>query len=123
MTRFPYAALAATALASSAHAALPLETCDNPSFQQVLHASSATLNARAVWLDRRLLAWPGAETASSFRLYHSAKATIVAKPGARVEGADGALALDASSARLPARFKYLAAGPVLSVRADDLARL
>jgi pullulanase/glycogen debranching enzyme len=123
MTRFPYAALAATALASSAHAAVPLETCDNPSFQQVLHASSATLDARAVWLDRRLLAWPGAETASSFRLYHSAKATIVAKPGARVEGADGALALDASSARLPARFKYLAAGPVLSVRADDLARL
>ena len=123
MTRLRYAALAAATLASSAHAAVPLASCDDPSFQQVLHASSATLDARAVWLDRQLLTWPGADAGGSFRLYHSSAAAIVARPGAKVEGADGALALEASGARLPTRFKYLAAGPVLSVRAADLARL
>ncbi|MFN3791352.1 alpha-1,6-glucosidase domain-containing protein [Massilia sp.] len=123
MTRLHYAAFAAAALASSAHAAVPLATCDDPGFQQVLHASSASVDASAVWLDRRLLSWPGAEAGASFRLYHSNKAAIVAKPGARVEGADGALALDASTAKLPERFKWVGAGPVLSVRAQDLARL
>ncbi|MGH8852815.1 MAG: alpha-1,6-glucosidase domain-containing protein [Telluria sp.] len=123
MTRLRYAALAAAALASSAHAAVPLETCDSPSFQQVLHASSATLEARAVWLDSRRLQWPGADAGASFRLYHSASAAIVAKPGAKVEGADGALLLEAASGALPARFKYVAAGPMLSVRAADLARM
>ncbi|WP_292039050.1 alpha-1,6-glucosidase domain-containing protein [Massilia sp. UBA6681] len=123
MTRLHYAALAAAALASSAHAAVPLATCDDPSFQQVLHASSATFEARAVWLDRRLLTWPGAEAGSTFRLYHSGKAAIVATPGAKVAGADGALALEASTAKLPVRFKWVGAGPVLSVRAQDLARL
>ncbi|KFI08922.1 alpha-1,6-glucosidase domain-containing protein [Massilia sp. BSC265] len=123
MTRLHYAAFAAAALASSAHAAVPLAACDNPSFQEVLNASSATLEARAVWLDRRLLTWPGAVAGSTFRLYHSSTAAIVAKPGTKVEGADGALALEASSAKLPTRFKYVAAGPVLSVRAQDLPRL
>jgi hypothetical protein len=123
MTRLHYAAFAAATLASSAHAAVPLATCDDPSFQQVLHASSATLEARAVWLDRRLLTWPGAEAGSTFRLYHSGKAAIVAKPGAKVEGADGALALDASGAKLPVRFKWVGAGPVLSVRTADQPRL
>ncbi|QOY93756.1 DUF3372 domain-containing protein [Massilia sp. UMI-21] len=123
MTRLRYAALAAAALASSAHAAVPLATCDDPSFQQVLNASSAALDARAVWLDRRLLTWPGAQAGANFRLYHSRTASIVATPGARVTGADGALALEASDATLPVRFKYLAPGPVLSVRALDAPRL
>ncbi|MCC2971023.1 alpha-1,6-glucosidase domain-containing protein [Massilia sp. IC2-476] len=123
MTPLRYAALAAAALASSAHAAVPLATCDNPSFQEVLQASSATLDARAVWLDRRLLTWPGADAGASVRLYHSANASIVAKPGAKVEGADGALTLEKSAAKLPVRFKYLAAGPVLSLRPADLARM
>jgi pullulanase len=48
------ALLAASALSSAAQAAVPLEACDCPSFQSVQHASPATLDARAVWLDRRL---------------------------------------------------------------------
>ncbi len=123
MTQRHYAAFAATLLASSAHAAVPLETCNDPSFQQVLNASGAKLDARAVWLDARLLAWPGANADSAFRLYHSSKAAIVARPGGKVEGADGALLLEASNAKLPERFKYLAPGPVLSVRAADAARM
>ncbi|MCA1247865.1 alpha-1,6-glucosidase domain-containing protein [Massilia sp. MS-15] len=126
MTRLqnaPAAAALAAALASSAHAAVPLETCNDPGFQQVVHASSTTLDARAVWLDRRLLTWPGADAAGSFRLYHSGKASIVAKPGMKVEGADGSLPLEATGARLPARFNYVGAGPLLSVRASDLPRM
>ena len=122
MLRLRHLALAATTLASSAHAAVPLSACDDPSFQQVLHASSATLDARAVWLDGQRLSWPGAE-AGTFRLYHAAKASIVATPGAKVQGADGALALEPIATALPARFKYVGAGPVLSLRAADMKRI
>ncbi len=127
MTRLHYAALAAAALASSTHAAVPADACNNEGFQIVLNASSATLDARAVWLDKRLVKWPGAEAGATYRLYHSATAAIVAKPGARVEGADGALALDAFAGPVPTaaatRFKWVGAGPVLSLRAADLARV
>ncbi|NNG22819.1 alpha-1,6-glucosidase domain-containing protein [Telluria aromaticivorans] len=129
MTQLRYAALAlaAAALASSAHAAVPVDACNNEGFQIVLNASSATLEARAVWLDKRLVKWPGAEAGGIYRLYHSAKASIVAKPGAKVEGFDGALALDAFTGQVPTaaatRFKWVGAGPVLSLRAADLARM
>ncbi|UVW28049.1 alpha-1,6-glucosidase domain-containing protein [Massilia sp. H6] len=127
MTRLHSAALAAAALASSAHAAAPLEACNHDGFQIVLNASSATLDARAVWLDRRLVQWPGVETGGRYRLYHSASAAIVAKPGARVAGADGALALEPFTGTVPAsaatRFKWVGAGPVLSLRAADQARM
>ena len=122
MNRLRTIALAAAALASSAHAAVPLAACDNPSFQEVLQASGATLDARAVWLDGQRLTWPGAN-AGTFKLYHSAKASIVATPGAKVAGADGALVLESSATALPARFKYVANGPVLSLRAADMKRI
>lgn len=122
MPKLRYLALAATALASSAHAAVPLAACDDPSFQQVLHASNAALDARAVWLDGQRLSWPGAN-AGTFKLYHSAKASIVATPGAKVAGADGALALEPSATAVPDRFKYVANGPVLSLGAADLKRV
>jgi len=123
MTRLHFSFFAAAAFASSAHAAVPLSTCDNPSFQEVLHASSATLEARAVWFDRKLLTWPGADAGATFRLYYSANASIVAQAGAKVTGADGALLLEGSNAKRPERFGYVAAGPVLAVRAADLARM
>ena len=122
-----FALLAAASLSASAHAAVPLEACDKPSFQQVLHASGATLEARAVWLDRHMIRWPGTSLQGSYRLYHSPTAGIVARPGAKVEGAAGALVLDAAaispSKAAAERFKYLSSGPVLSVRDADLARL
>ncbi|SFC32359.1 alpha-1,6-glucosidase domain-containing protein [Massilia yuzhufengensis] len=123
MTRLRIVALAATALATSAHAAVPLASCDSPSFQQVLDASSATLDARAVWLDGRTVQWPGAEAGGTFRLYYSATAGIVAQAGAKVTGADGALPLDAFTGRLPERFKYVAAGPAFALRSADLPRM
>lgn len=126
MRQLPIALLAAS-LSSTAYAAIPLATCDSPAFQQVLNASSARLDARAVWLDRQLVRWPGAASDGVYRLYHSPTATISATPGARVTGAAGALALTVSSAPVPQaaaeRFKWVASGPTLKVAEADLARL
>jgi hypothetical protein len=45
---------------SGVHAAISPEACDSKSFQTVLHPAAASFDARAVWLDRRLVAFPGA---------------------------------------------------------------
>jgi len=120
-------AVIAAFASTPAFAAVPLEACDSPSFQEVLNASSEKLDARAVWLDKRLVRWPGAASDGAFRLYHSPAGAIVAKPGAKVTGAAGALELGVSNAPVPhavaTRFKYVAAGPTLSVRDTDLAQL
>jgi pullulanase/glycogen debranching enzyme len=121
------ALLGGLALAGAAHADVPLAACDSTSFQTVLHASNARLEARAVWLDRRLAKWPGADVAGVAKLYYSPTAGIDAPVGGKVSGAAGHLALDVFQGELAAataaRFKYLGAGPVLAVRDADLARL
>ena len=120
-------ALIAASLSASAYAAVPLDACDNPSFQEVLNASSETLDARAIWFDKRLLRWPGAAQDGVYRLYHSPTGAIVARPGSKVLGAAGAVNLNLASTAVPAavatRFKYVAAGPTLAVSDADLARL
>src|SRR5688572_30021842 len=84
-------------------------------------------NARAYWLDRQLLQWPQAPRRGRYRLYHSANGQIVAAPGKPVAGADGALVLqphvDAVPTALAERFRFVAAGAVLSLRKTDIARL
>ncbi|WP_020651703.1 alpha-1,6-glucosidase domain-containing protein [Massilia niastensis] len=126
MSTLRYALLAAS-LSSTAHAAVPLEACDSQSFQTVLHAASNTLEARAVWLDRRLIRWPGATPDGAWRLYHSPTGTIHARGGRKVTGAAGALTLELSTGPAPpaaaARFKYVPSGPLLAVRDADLERL
>ncbi|WP_255516310.1 pullulanase-type alpha-1,6-glucosidase [Luteimonas suaedae] len=108
------------------------QACDAAGFQQVLHAIPAQaqrVDARAHWLDRRLIRWPGVVTGDGQRmqLYHSAGGTIVARHGARVAGADGALALEAYDGEIPAalaeRFRFLESGTTLAVRDEDAARL
>lgn len=123
----PAALLALATAACTARAEIPIDACDSPSFQIVQHASSQKLDARAVWLDRRLVKWPGADPAASFKLYYSPTAAIVATVGARVLGAAGALTLDVFKGAVPpaltTRFKYVPPGPVLALRGADLARL
>jgi pullulanase-type alpha-1,6-glucosidase len=81
---------------------------------------ASTTDARAVWLNRSLLQWPGIDGSGRFRLYHSAAGQIVAAKDAPVQGADGALTLDVFGGTVPPadaeRFKYVAPGVVLSVR-------
>ena len=107
----------------SAAAGMPLAACDSSSHQTALHASSERLEARAVWLDRRLAKWPGADASGVFKLYFSPTGTIDTAAGAAVTGAAGALTLDVSADAVPARFKYVGAGVVLAVRDGDLRRM
>jgi pullulanase/glycogen debranching enzyme len=110
-----------------AHAAITPDACDSKSFQTVLHPAAASFDARAVWLDRRLIAFPGAATDGVFRLYHSPNGAIDAPLGGRVAGATGALTLglfkDSVPAPLAARFKWVGAGPVLALDENDVSRM
>jgi pullulanase-type alpha-1,6-glucosidase len=112
--------LTAAAAPSPAVADATLAACDGP-FAIVLQAAPAA-DARAYWLDRQIIKWPGADGAGVFKLYYSATAQLHAAAGARVTGADGALALarlDAGSvpADVAQRFKFVADGALLAVPA------
>jgi pullulanase len=114
------AGLCGAALANSSTAAT-LADCDG-GFQQRLQAPPAAptaLDARAVWLDSRLLRWPQADAAAArFRLHHAARGGINAESGKEVTGADAAVTLALFNGTVPAaaaeRFKWVAAGPVLA---------
>jgi pullulanase len=123
-------AIALTCLAAAAanpRAAEPtLDACDGP-FASVLQQAPAA-DARAYWLNRQLIKWPGADAAAgAFKLYYSASASLHAAPGARVSGADGSLALARFDGGLPAavaqRFKFVGNGAVLALAPADAARL
>ena len=118
------AAVAALLLvsASSAHAAAGPAICDGEASQSILFPAASRFDARAAWLDRRALVWPGASE-GVFRLYHSATAAIVARAGTPVRGADGALPLAVTNATMPAAFAWLGKGPVLALAAADEARI
>ena len=119
----PFAIFAA--IASSAHAAIPLDACNGPA-TTTLAPAPHTLEARAIWLDRALAKWPGSPSDGRFRLYHSPNAAIEAIVGRKVRSAAGALDLEISAAvpkDAAERFRYLAAGPVLKLADKDLARL
>ncbi|QYF91857.1 DUF3372 domain-containing protein [Massilia sp. PAMC28688] len=96
-------------------------------FETVLHPAAAPFDARAVWLDRSTLKWPGAKADGVFKLYHSPTGAINARVGAKVAGAAGEVALRAFDGTMAAatatRFKYLADGPVFSLAPNDPARL
>jgi pullulanase/glycogen debranching enzyme len=121
------ASLLASLLAcTSAHAAISPDSCDSKSFQTVQSRAAASFDARAVWLDRRLLAWPGAAPDGVFKLYHSPGGAIAAPIGGKVAGSADALTLalfrDSVPAPLAERFSYLGAGPVLQLDANGAAK-
>ena len=100
--------------------------CDAASHFSVLRPSApAVVEARALWLDRGRLQWPGAAAAAGgqFRLLFSASGALVAATGSPPGGADESLALTVDNRPLPpdlaARFAYLAAGVRLALTAAD----
>ena len=117
------------AVAAGAAEPSPIDpACDAADFATVLQPQvGVSVEARAYWLDRRLLQWPGVPEEGRFRLYHSAKAALVANRGARVSGQDGTLTLEVHRNPVPqalaARFKFVAAGAVLEVKRDDLTKI
>ncbi|WP_338766339.1 alpha-1,6-glucosidase domain-containing protein [Massilia sp. METH4] len=124
--RLAVAASVATSFATSgaAHAATSAAAlCDGDAFQAILSPAAATFDARAAWLDRRTLLWPGARADARIRLYHSRNAALTAPAGGKVAGADGFLRLDASQAAVPERLRHLGNGPVFALRAVDEGRI
>jgi pullulanase/glycogen debranching enzyme len=119
------AGVALCSLVASHAAATPrLKDCDIALHATVLQPAPAApaLEARAIWLDASLLRWPGIGSGGRFRLHHSANGSVVAITGAPVTGADGALDVEPYDEALPAavaeRFRHVAAGVTLRVRAD-----
>ena len=118
--------LGAPALAASP-AGMEIADCDEPTHAVVLSGSASPSNdARAYWLDRGGLTWPGKVAEGRFRLYHASEARLVATPGERVVGADGYVALgsrDDVPASVAERFAFVPEGPVLALRDRDVATL
>ncbi|MFG6431126.1 alpha-1,6-glucosidase domain-containing protein [Pelomonas parva] len=87
----------------------------------------SSTDARAIWLNKRLVKWPRMTASGTVRLYHSATGQISVAADAPVQGADGFITLDAFTGTVPAadalRFKYVGNGAVFNVRAADLAAL
>ena len=112
---------AAAAADGPAHAAL-VAACDSPASATVLRAQAgAAVEARAYWLDRGLIQWPGVAVSGRFRLYRSATAGLRAVAGAPVAGADGHVELAPAKADLPLalaeRFRFVGDGPKLAFTA------
>ena len=96
--------------------------CDSPASTTVLRAQTgAAAEARAYWLDRGLIQWPGVAVSGRFRLYRSATAGLRAVAGAPVAGADGHVDLAPARAERPAalveRFRFVGDGPTLAFTA------
>ncbi|WP_246099347.1 alpha-1,6-glucosidase domain-containing protein [Methylibium rhizosphaerae] len=87
----------------------------------------STTDAKAYWLDKRLIKWPRVDGSGVFKLYHSARGQIAAAKDAAVSGADGSVTLDVFSGSVPGaaaeRFRYVEAGVVLTVKDADVAQL
>ena len=107
----------------------------NAGFQTLVQAQAQAQTgpdeARAFWLNRRLIQWPQVQVQTPgkgrFRLYHSAQAQLVAHKGDRVRGADGHLALTVFRGRLAKplqeRFAWLPMGARLQLPAAQLGRM
>jgi pullulanase len=123
MTAGAASILSMALLAGGAHAAVTPEACESSAFQINQHPAAASFDARAVWLDKRLVKWPGADAGAVFKLYYAANGTITAPAGGKAGGASGFITLERFTGTVPAgaaaRFKYLADGPVLQVRDSD----
>ena len=83
--------------------------------------------ARAVWLNRQLVQWPGAPRSLNTKLYWSATGAIQARLNTAVTGHDGVLSLESFSGSVPsaaaARFQWVGAGAVFAVKTSDLPQL
>ena len=113
---------AASAFAQTPQTALAAlrADCDAAAPGRVVHAQAGpALEARAYWLDRQLIQWPGAPVDGRFRLYHSATAALRTEAGKPVAGADGFIELTPVKAELPAalaeRFKFIGTGSRLAL--------
>ena len=118
------AALLLAGLAGGAQAQAAAD-CDAPESSRLLEASSAApAHARAAWLDRRTLRWPGKSAAARLRLYHvdgAWPAFGIGRPleGSRVTSAGLSPRRGQRSDELARRFQWLGEGQDWHVPAMD----
>ena len=125
----PVLALLASSSLAPAVAGVPgTAACDVPAFATTLRAApDSPTQARAYWLDRQRVQWPGQAGGEGvrFRLHHSTAGTITAEPGVAIRGADGVLDLASFDGPLPdrlaARFGFLGDGALLALPEDGIA--
>ena len=115
---------------SQAAAPLNIEHCNPAGFETIIKPASMPFEASAYWLNRSTIKWPSARKDSKigrFQLVYSDSASLIAKVGEPIKGAQGFMALSIATASVPAaiatRFKYVADGVVLNVAASDGAKL
>ncbi|RQO62044.1 DUF3372 domain-containing protein [Paucibacter sp. KBW04] len=106
--------------------------CDGPPSQLLQAAAQASTEARAYWLDRQRIQWPGEARPNEpqtprYMLYASSRGQLSLTLGGRVDGAELALALMPDTQPLPAalgeRFKFIAPGARLRLADADVAKL
>ena len=104
--------------------------CDAAHTATILHPSAQPArHARAYWLDRQRIQWPGVRIGAGqrMRLHASADARLRAAIGERVRGGDQALTLESAGGEMPAalrqRFKFIGDGVRLRLGANDAAKL
>ncbi|MFP5355222.1 MAG: pullulanase-type alpha-1,6-glucosidase [Gemmatimonadota bacterium] len=110
---------AVTAASPGADAAA---ACAGPATSDTLsHATYRDATARAYWLSRRRLQWPGAPADGRYAIYRSSGATLQLSLGAAVEGADARIPLARDDSPLPRaiaeRFRFVGAGARLALPA------
>lgn len=99
--------------AGNSHAAIQTPAaCGMAGFAQTLQpVVYSQQDARAVWLNRRLIGWPGKSAGQRLALYSSETASLKLAPGQPVSGYDQRLALQNASQALPEQlqkqFRYL----------------
>jgi hypothetical protein len=62
--------------------------CDHPSHQTILNKTSIQSDARAYWLNRDFIQWPGKDPKGTFALYASASGKLRIQKGLPVSDAD-----------------------------------
>jgi pullulanase len=110
--------LALVVVSMHAHSSgIALADCNGAFARTLVATANAPADARAVWMNERLIFWPKQQDGGRYRLYYANKAELKVRIGQKTSGAQGVLALPVSSAALPidvaARYRYLGADGVL----------
>lgn len=115
---------------AAASSGTPAQACNVAESATVLQAAAEPArDARAYWLDRTLIQWPGtkAESGQGFVLYHSASAQLRAVTGQPVTGADDRFELAQLKAEMTSalveRFGFIGDGPRLVLPVDARPRV
>ncbi|RTL24415.1 MAG: DUF3372 domain-containing protein [Burkholderiales bacterium] len=120
--RLALSALWVLALLAGAARAADLADCDAAVPQP---APAQRPLAQAYWLDGRTVQWPGLVVGPGerVRLHHARAASLRALPGEPVGGSEGGIDLAASAAAVPARFRFIGAGPRFDIGPVDVKAL